>query len=84
MAGTPASRRAAGVQAEGGFAGNRLQGAERTKMGGSRSKRAEGGALSLLFRAGNRGAHFSSIVQVRSLLIAFMGHTATMQGIFVE
>ncbi len=54
MAGTPASRRAAGVQAEGGFAGTRLQGAERPKMGGSRSKRAEGGALSLAFRARRR------------------------------
>jgi hypothetical protein len=82
MAGTPASRRAAGVQAEGGFAGNHLQGAKRPKMGGSRSKRAEGGALSLSFRAADGGAYRILIVQERSFLVAFMGCVATMALIF--
>ena len=36
-----------GVQAEGAFAGNRLQGAQRLKLGGRLLERAGGEALSL-------------------------------------
>src|SRR5690606_29720670 len=49
----------AGVQTEGGFAGNRLHGARyaRRKLGGSISKCAEGGALS-----SKNGRHHSSVL----------------------
>jgi hypothetical protein len=44
----PSSRGAAGVQTEGIFAGNRLQGAQRPKLGGRCLECAQGRALSLL------------------------------------